>query len=262
VKEDERNPMRMVDHNVVQSKSKCSLFRGPASLELYGLLTYRQDTSTCCREMSFSSHIMDIGHQGSYCEKKHSYFDIFLTHLWYNHHDSILYGAAKQLLDNCVAIKYHSILLVFIDEPHGHSVHYPFNDNSSDTDANSDFDYFNAEQPPVSTRMYGNSQWNSSLAGMTIRNWYFDIFDNEIHLWSPFPCEKKHWFVSRCYKYNLSIAAIMKDFGYPMMATVTNFASSHPWFKSLNQMSFTICIDLWKSDTVCYNDLTNPNIIS
>jgi len=211
--------------------------------------------------MSFSSRNMDIRHQGFYCEKNYSYIDLFLTHLCHNHHDSILYGPAKQLPDDCVATKYYSILLLFIHKPHGDPVHYPLNDDSSDTDANSDIDYLYPEQPPVWTRIYGTSQWTSSLAGVTIRNLYFDIIENEIHLWSPFPLEEKYWLVSWCFKHNLSSAAIIEVFGNPMMATVTNIASSHTLSKSLNEMSYTMCIDFWKSDTVCYSDLANSNII-
>jgi hypothetical protein len=42
------------------------------------------------------------------------------------------------------------------------------------------------------------------------------------------------------------------------MATVSNFTSSHSLFKRLNEMSYAMGTNSWKSGTVCYNCLVNP----
>jgi hypothetical protein len=43
------------------------------------------------------------------------------------------------------------------------------------------------------------------------------------------------------------------------MATVSNFTSSHTLFKWLNEMSYAMGIESWKSSRVCYNCLAYPN---
>jgi len=45
----------------------------------------------------------------------------------------------------------------------------------------------------------------------------------------------------------------------PTMATISNFTSSHTLFERLNEMSYAMGIDSWKSNKVCYNCLADRN---
>ena len=109
------------------------------------------------------------------------------------------------------------------------------------------------------TRICGTPHLDNRLAGKPISNEYFDVFDDEIDLWSPFSCEEEYRLVHWCVKHNLSRAAINELFRNPTMATVSNFTSSHTLFKRLNEMSYAMGIDSWKSGKVCYNRLADPN---
>jgi len=84
---------------------------------------------------------------------------------------------------------------------------------------------------------------DNHIAGKPISNEYFDIFDDEIDLYSPFSCEEEYQLVNCCIKHKLSRAAINEHFKNPMMATISNFTSSHTLFKRLNEMSYAMGID-------------------
>jgi len=202
---------------------------------------------------------MDIRQQCLYCSKTYSYIGAYITHLYCDHKETIVYVAAEQLPDDSFGIEHDSILLPFVQEPLHDPYLHPSDNDSSDTHADSQIMCIDPEQPPVRTPIYGTPHLDSSSAGKLISNEYVDIFDHEIDIWSPFSCEQEyrlaHWFV----KHNLSRAAINARFRNPTMATVSNFTSSHISFKRLNKMSYTTGINSWKSSKVCYNRLADPS---
>jgi hypothetical protein len=57
----------------------------------------------------------------------------------------------------------------------------------------------------------------------------------------------------------LSRAAINELFRNPVMATISNFTSSHTLFQMLNEMSYAKGIDSWLSTKASYNSLADPN---
>jgi hypothetical protein len=73
-----------------------------------------------------------------YCSKTYSYIGDFITHLRRNHKERIVYVSAVQLPDDGFEIEHDSILLPFVHEPHHNPFLHPFNDDSSDTEANSE----------------------------------------------------------------------------------------------------------------------------
>lgn len=119
-------------------------------------------------------------------------------------------------------------------------------------------DCIDPEQPSVLTRIAGTPRLDNRLACKPIGKKYFDIFDNEIDLWSRYCCledfDLAHW----CVMYNLSRAAVIELFRNLMIATGSNFSSSHTLFKRLHQMSYTIASNSWITGKVCYNRLPNP----
>ena len=202
---------------------------------------------------------MDLRQHCLYCSKTYSYIRAYITHLCRNHNERIVYVSAEQLPDDGFAIEHDSILLPFVHEPHHDPFLHPSDDDSSDTEADSENACIDPEQPPVRTRICGTPQLDNRLAGKPISNEYFDIFDDEIDLWSPFSCEEEYRLAHWCVKHNLSRAAINELFRNPTMATISNFTSSHTLFKRLNEMSYAMGIDSWKSGKVCYNRLADPN---
>ena len=115
------------------------------------------------------------------------------------------------------------------------------------------------EQPPVRTRICGTPHLEDRPAGKPISNEYFDVFDDEIDLWSPFSREEEYRFAHWCVKHIFSSAAINELFRNSTMATISNFTSSHTLFKRLNEMSYAMAIDSWKSGKVCYNRMADSN---
>ena len=167
--------------------------------------------------------------------------------------------SAEQLPDDGFEIGHDSILLPFVDEPHHNPLLHPSDNDSSDTKAESENACIGPEQAPVRTRICGTPHLDNRLVSKPISSEYFDIFDDEIDLWSPFSCEEEYRLAHWCIKYNLNRAAINELFRNPMIATVSNFPSSHTSFKRFNEMSYTMGIDSWKSGKVCYNRLADPN---
>jgi len=202
---------------------------------------------------------MDLHQQCLYCSNASSYVSTFLTHLHQAHKDRIVYVSAEQLPDVGFVIKHHRILLPFVHEPHRDPFLHPSDDDSSDTEAGSQDGCVDPKEPPVRTRNYGTPHLRNHLAGKPISNKHFDIFDNEIDPWSPFPWEEEYRLAHWCVKHNLSRAAINERFRNRTMATVIIFTMSHTLFKSLNTMSYATGIDSWKSGKVRYNCLANPN---
>jgi len=117
------------------------------------------------------------------------------------------------------------------------------------------------EQPPARTPICGASHLDNLLAGKPSSNEYFDIFDDEIDLYTPFSCVEEYRLAHRWVKHNLSRAAINELFRNPMMATISNFTLSHTLFKRLNKTSYAMGIESWKFGTVCYNRLADPNYL-
>jgi len=202
---------------------------------------------------------MDIRQQYLYCSKTYSYIGTYITHLRRNHKERIVYVSAEQLPDDGFAIEHDSILLPVVHEPHCDLFLHPSDDNSSDTEADSENACIDPEKPPVWTRIYGTPHLDIRLAGKPISNEYFDFFDNEIDLWSLFSCEEEYQLAHWCIKHNLSRAAINKLLRNHTMATISNFALSHTSFKRLNEMSYAMGIESWKSGKVCCNCLPDAN---
>jgi len=189
------------------------------------------------------------------------YSDIgtFITHLHCDQRETIVYVSAKQLPDDGLVIEHNRILLPLLHELHRDPLLHPFDDDSSDTEANSHNACIDPEQPPVWSCINGTPHLDNRPAGKPISNEYFNIFDDEIHPWSPFFCKEEYQLVHWCIKHSLSRAAINELFRNPTIATISNFTLYHTLFKRLNKMSYMMGIDSWKSGNVCYNCLADPN---
>jgi len=202
---------------------------------------------------------MNLRQQFLYCSKTYSYIGAYITHLCRDHKERIVNSSAKLLPDDGFAIEHDSILLPFVHEPHHNPFFHPSDDDCSDTEADSENECIDPEQPPVQTRICGTPHLDNCLAGKPISNEYFDVFDDQIDIWSPISGEEEYRSAHWCVMHNLSRAAINGLFGNPTMATVSNFTSSHTLFKRLNEMSYAMGIDSWKSGKVCYNHLADSN---
>jgi len=156
-----------------------------------------------------------------------------------NHKTSIVIISAKQLPDDCFAIEQVIVLHPFIHEQHATYLH-PSNIDSCAAAADSENECIDTEQPSVLTRIACTPRLDNRLACKPIGKKYFHIFDNEIDLWSRYCCledfDLAHW----CVTYNVSRAAVIELFRNLMIATGSNFSSSHTLFKRLHQMSYTI----------------------
>jgi hypothetical protein len=156
-------------------------------------------------------------------------------------------------------IDYDRIIRSLVDEPHRHPFLQPFGKDSTDPEADSENACIDQEQPPVWTRIDGTPHLNNHLVGKLISNMYLNIVDDEIDLWLPYSCEAEYQLPYWCVKYNLSRAAINKHFRNPMMTTISNFTSSLTVFKRLDEMSYVMDIDSWRSGKLCYNRFADPN---
>jgi len=194
---------------------------------------------------------MDLGQLYLYCSNTFSYTSAHLTHGRRNHKERILYVSAKQPPDDGFAIKHDSILLPFVHEPHYNPFNNPADNDSSDTVADGENACIDSEQPPLGKGICGTLRLGNCLAGKPISNEYFNIFDDEIDLLSPFSWEEEYWLAHWCIKHNLSRAAINELFRNPTMATVSNFTLSHTVFKRLNEMSHAMGIGSLKCGEVC-----------
>jgi hypothetical protein len=116
------------------------------------------------------------------------YIGAYITYLRCDQKDRILYVSAKQLADDGFPIEHDSILLPFVPEPHQNAFLHPYDDDSSDTEADSENACIDPEQAPVRTRICGSPQRDNRQAGKPISHEYFDIFDDEIDIWSAFTC--------------------------------------------------------------------------
>lgn len=152
------------------------------------------------------------------------YSDIsaYITQLRCDHSERIVPISVEQQPDDGYAIRHDCILLPFVQEPHLDHFHHQSDHESRNTDANCDNAYVDAEQPPVQTHIYGAPYMDNDLTGNKNSNQDFDIFDDEIDLWSPLTCKEEYQLVRKCIKHNLSRAAINKHFRYPTMATFSN----------------------------------------
>jgi hypothetical protein len=107
----------------------------------------------------------------------------------------------------------------------------------------------------------GSADLDNQLARKAISNEYFDMFEDAIVLGSQFSCEEEYCLAHWCVKLNLSRAALNELFKKSMMPIVRNFVSSHPLIQRLNEMSYPMSIDCWKSCNVCYNHVADPSNI-
>jgi len=202
---------------------------------------------------------MDICQQCLCCSKRYSYIGAYITHLHHDHKEKRLYVLGEELPDDGFAIEHDIILLPFVHVLHCDPVLHPSNNDSSNTAAECENAYINPAQPPVRTCIHGTPHFHNRLASKPISWEYFDIFDDEIDPWWPFSCKVEYPFAHLCVKHNLSRAGINRIFRNPMMATVSNFTSSHTLFKRSHEMFYAMHIDSWKSGKVCNNHLVNPN---
>jgi hypothetical protein len=202
---------------------------------------------------------MNLCQQCLNCSKTNSSIGADSTHLCCDHKKRIVYVSDKKLPDDSVAIDHDSILLPFVHELHHDPILHPSDVDSRDTEANSENACIDQEQSPVRTLICGTPHLHNRVAGKTISIEFCDVFNDEIDLWSPFSSKKEYRLAHWCVKCNLSRAAINELFGNPTMATVSNFTSSDTLFTRLNEMSYTMGIDSWKSSKVCYNCLADPN---
>jgi hypothetical protein len=202
---------------------------------------------------------MDPRQQCLYCWKRYSHISAYITHLRRDHKEMIVYVSPEPLPADGFAIQHNSILLPFVHEPHHDPFLHPSDNDSSDTAADSENACIDPEQPPVRTGIGGTPHLDNRLAGKPVSIQYFNVFDDEIDLWSPCSCEEEYRLVHWCVKHNLSRAAINELFRNPTMATVTNFTCSHTLFKRLNEMSYAMGIDSWKSGKMYYNCSADPN---
>jgi len=194
---------------------------------------------------------------------------LLLEHLllhWHLHHsplsspqERIVYISIQQRPDDGFAIERNCILIPFVSEPHCKAFLHHSEDDSSDTEADSENVCIDLEQAPVWTPIYGTPHLDNNLARKPISNEYFDIFNDESDLLSPFSCEEgygvTHWYV----KHNSSRAAINDHFRNPTMETISNFTLPNTLFKWFNEMSYMMGSDSWISSTVRWNHLANPN---
>jgi len=203
---------------------------------------------------------MDIRQQWLSCLKMYSYISAYISHFRRDHKARIVYVSAEQLPDDGFAIEHNSVLLhSFVHEPHHDPFLHPPNDDSSDTEAESENACINPEQPPVRIRIHSTPHLDNRPAGKPISNEYLEILDDGIDPWSLFPCEEEYQLAHWCVKHNFRRAAFNELFRNPTMATLTSFTSSHTVFNRLNEMSYTMRIDSWKSGKVCCNRLAYPN---
>ena len=106
------------------------------------------------------------------------------THLQCDHRERIVYVSTEQLPDNYFAIKHDGILLPFVDETHPDPFPQHSDGHTRNTEANSEITCIDPEQSPVQTCIYCTPHLDNSLASKPISNKNFDIFDNEVDLWS------------------------------------------------------------------------------
>jgi len=119
------------------------------------------------------------------CLKTYSNISVYITHLRGNRIESTVYVSAKQQPDYGFAINHDSILLPFFHEPHHDPFPHPSDNDSCDTEANSENASIDPEQPPVRIHFYGTLHLHNCLTGKPISDECFNIFDDEIDLWSP-----------------------------------------------------------------------------
>jgi hypothetical protein len=202
---------------------------------------------------------MDLCQQCLYCSKTYSYIGAYITHLRCDHKARIAYVSAEQLPGDGFAIEQDSIVLPFVHEPHNDPSLHPSDDDSSDTEADIENVCIDPVQPPVRTHICSTTHLDNRLASKPISDEYLDVFDDAIDVWSSFSCEEEYRLAHGCVKHNLSRAAINKLFRNPTMATVSNFTLSHTLLKRLNEMSYAMGMDFWKSSKVCYNRWADPD---
>jgi len=141
-----------------------------------------------------------------------SYRSAYIIQLRRDHNERIVYVAATQLPDDGFVIEHDSILLQCVYEPHRDPFVNTSDDDFSNTEADSDNVCIDPQYSPVWTHIYGTPHLDNHLAGKPISNKYFDIFDNDIDLWSLFSRNKHYRSAHSCVKHNLSRAVINELF--------------------------------------------------
>jgi len=104
------------------------------------------------------------------------------------HKDWIVYVSPEQLLNVTAGIEHITILLSLVHEQHRDPYLHPSDDDSSNPVPAHKIAGIDQEQHPVSTRIDGIPHLDNCLASKPSTNDYFDIFDNEIDVWSLFSC--------------------------------------------------------------------------
>jgi len=133
---------------------------------------------------------MDIRQHCFSRSKTYSEIATFFIHICCDHNDMMVYVSAKELPDDSFVIDNVTIPLPFLHEPHRNAYLHVAIDQSSNTEADSEYASINLESPPVRTHISTTPHLNNHLASKPITTKYFDIFDDKIDLWSLFSCEE------------------------------------------------------------------------
>jgi hypothetical protein len=137
---------------------------------------------------------MDLCQQCLSYSKTYTNISTYITDLGRYPKDRIIYVSAKQLPDHGFAIEHNSILLPFVQELRHNCLLHPSDDDFCDTEADSRHACIKPEQPPVRTGISGTAHRDNCLAGKHISNKHFNIFDDEIDLWSRFSYREEYCF--------------------------------------------------------------------
>jgi hypothetical protein len=83
----------------------------------------------------------------------------------------------------------------------------------------------------------------------------FNIFNDQIDQWAPFSCEEEYHLAHWCVKHKLSRAAINELM--KLQGVNTNFTSAYSLYTKIDEMTYALGIDSWKSGKVSYTGPVN-----
>jgi hypothetical protein len=122
-------------------------------------------------------------------------------------------------------------------------------DDSTSTDDNNGNGYTDPLQPTFKSNGLQLMTLDSCEAGKAIDD-DFDILDDKIDQWAPFPCEQEYRLAHWCVKYKLSRVAI--DELMKLQGVNMNFTSAYTLYNKIDEMTYALGIYLWKSGKVSY----------
>jgi len=154
---------------------------------------------------------------------------------------------------------HNSILLAYVHELHCNRFVYPPEVHFYNIETDTERLFVDQLRPPIWTRIYGTAHCDHHLAGNYSSNEYFNIFDDEIYLYSFYSWMEKYQSVHWCIKHKLNRAAFNELLWIPTMAIISNFTLSCNVFQRLNEASYRMGIDSGTSCKVNYSHQANPN---